>query len=302
MPITNNQTPARRGDGRVKVVTTGSRRTSFRQAVAIQMENLLWRRRAETWDEEGSAQLARVVRAVLDACEARPETVAVDLGCGSGQVTLPLARRCSHVIAVDLSPAAIELLKERTSEQDITNIHALTQPIETFEVAPQSVDLVVSNYALHHLRDADKSEFVAHAFEWLRPGGRLVIGDIMIGRGTSPEDRQIIRDKALTFARHGPAGWWRILKNAWRFLFRLQEKPLAVAAWVTLVRRAGFQEVEAQRLVAEACLLTARRPDRPQSRVGPSASSSSASVGQVSTARLARSSRLTGTSACSTIG
>ncbi len=266
------------------------------------MENLLWRRRAETWDEEGSAQLAPVVQVVLDACEVRPEMVAVDLGCGSGQVTLPLARGCSHVIAVDLSAAAIELLKERAAEQRVTNVHALTQPIESFEVAPQSVDLVVSNYALHHLRDADKKELVELAFEWLRPGGRLVIGDIMIGRGASQDDRQIIRAKVQTFATQGPAGWWRILKNAWRFLFRLQEKPLPVATWVTLARRAGFQEIKARRVVAEACLLTARRPARAHPRTAPLASSSSASVGQVSTARSARSSRLTGTSACSTIG
>lgn len=302
MSSTRAQAAAPQREGSVQVVSTGSRPTSLRQALAIRMENLLWRRRAETWDEEGSAALAPVVQAVLDACEARPGAVAVDLGCGSGQVTLPLARRCSHVIAVDLSAAAIELLKQRAAAQGLDNVHALTQPIESFEVAPRSVDVVVSNYALHHLRDADKAEAVRLAFEWLRPGGRLVIGDIMIGRGASPEDREVIRAKVRAFARRGPAGWWRIFKNAWRLLLRVQEKPLPGADWEALARDAGFEKVNVRRVVAEACVLSARTPEGAQPRFGPSASSSSASVGQVSTARCARSSSSAGTSACSTIG
>jgi SAM-dependent methyltransferase len=302
MPPTSNQAPARRRDGRVRVVSTGFRPTSLRQALAIRMENLLWRSRAEAWDEEGSAQLGPVVRAVLDACEAGPDTVAVDLGCGSGQVALPLGRSCAHVIAVDLSAPAVELLKERAARLRLTNVHSLVQPIESFEVAPESVDLVVSNYALHHLRDADKAQFVRLAFEWLRPGGRLVIGDMMIGRGASREDRAIIRAKVQAFARRGPAGWWRILKNAWRLIFRLQEKPLALARWVALVRQAGFEEINAQRVVAEACVLSARRPDRGQHLLGPSASSGSASVGQVLTAGCPRPSNSTATSSCSMVG
>ena len=231
------------------------------QALAIRMEGLLWRRRAESWDQEGSLQLAPVVAAVLERSKARDGMIAVDLGCGSGQVTLPLARECLHVLAVDLSEAAIELLKTRAEEQGVGNIHALTQPIETFELAPKSVDLVVSNYALHHLRDRDKADLVRRSFEWLRPGGHIVIGDMMFGRGVSREDREVIAGKVRAFARSGPAGWWRIVKNAWRFTFRLQEKPLSATAWEALVREAGFADVRVDRVRAEACVISAHRPD-----------------------------------------
>lgn len=186
---------APRSDGHIKVVSTATRPTSLRQVFAIRMEKLLWSGRAESWDEEGSAQLAPVVEAVLESCEARPGMVAIDLGCGSGQVALPLAPRGCFVLAVDLSAGAIELLKKRAAKQGLANVHALTQPIEGFDLAPQSVDLVVSNYALHHLRDGDKKEVVRMSYEWLRPGGQLVIGDMMLGRGASPEDRAIIRAK-----------------------------------------------------------------------------------------------------------
>lgn len=275
---------APRSNGHIKVVSTGSRPTSLRQALAIRREKLLWGGRAENWDQEGSSQLGPVVQAVIDSCDAHPGVVAVDLGCGSGQVTLPLARRCSHVLAVDLSTRAIEILKKRASAQGLFNIHALTQPIESFDVAPESVDLVVSNYALHHLRDQDKAQVVSFSYEWLRPGGRVVIGDIMMGRGTSPEDREIIREKVRSFARRGPTGWWRIVKNAWRFAFRLQEKPLPAAEWEAMLHEAGFDRVVVRRVVAEASVVRAVKPPTTQEPTGRLASSSSASVGQVSTA------------------
>src|SRR5581483_7472935 len=195
MVMTTTENERRRSphsDGYVKVVSTASRPTSVRQGLAIRMEKLLWGGRAATWDEEGSSQLAPVIEAVLESCDPRPGMVAVDLGCGSGQVTLPLARCGSFVLAVDLSESAIELLKKRAAEQGLANVHALTQPIEGFDLTPQSVDLVVSNYALHHLRDGDKAEVVRLSYDWLRPGGHLVIGDMMMGRGASPEDRAII--------------------------------------------------------------------------------------------------------------
>jgi 2-polyprenyl-3-methyl-5-hydroxy-6-metoxy-1,4-benzoquinol methylase len=248
-------------DTPVRIVSSRVRRPSLPQALAIKMERLLWGRRAEQWDQEGSAALAPVVAAVLEECGARPGMVAVDLGCGSGQVTLPLARECSHVLAVDLSEGAIELLKERAEQQGVGNIDALAQPIELFDLALESVDLVVTNYALHHLRDRDKSALVQHSFEWIRPGGRLVIGDMMFGRGVSREDREVITPKIRSLAKRGASGWWRILKNAWRFTLRLQEKPLPASAWETLVQEAGFSQVHLRRVLAEACVLSARKPE-----------------------------------------
>ena len=90
----------------------------------------------------------------------------------------------------------------------------------TFELRPASTDLVVSSYALHHLADADKRALVARSAQWLRPGGRLVIGDMMFGRGASPRDRDILRQKVVALAAKGPGGWWRIAKNLARYGLR----------------------------------------------------------------------------------
>ncbi len=241
-------------------ITTTSTRLSPAQALAVTRQRLFWKGRAESWDKEGSAGLTKVVESVLADCREQPGAVAVDLGCGSGQITIPLGRSCSRVLAVDVSATATAMLEAKTRGDGVKNIQVLTHPIETLDLQPASVDLVVSNYALHHLRDVDKEQLLLRIFRWLRPGGRLVIGDMMFGRGADPEDRAIIASKVRRLARRGPGGWWRLVKNVWRFAFRLSEKPLPVAAWELIVTQAGFQEVHTTRVVAEACVLSAAKP------------------------------------------
>lgn len=249
---------------------TTSEKPSLRQTLAIRVASKLWRSRATTWDEAGSARLSGVVDAVLASCAPAAGRVAVDLGCGSGQVSLPLARAGASVLAVDVSSAALRLLEEHAQAEGAQHVQALEHPIETLDLRPASVDLVVSNYALHHLRDADKRAVIERAFGWLRPGGRLVVGDMMFGRGGDKRDRAIIRSKLGALALRGPGGWWRILKNAWRFSVRFQEKPLNIGAWQKIAEQAGFAEVTIRPVVAEACVLSARKqPASPPYRSRP---------------------------------
>jgi hypothetical protein len=104
---------------------------------------------------------------------------------------------------------------------------------------------------------------VSAAFSWLRPGGRLVIADMMFGRGASSRDRAIIKSKVAVLARKGPGGWWRIAKNAARYLLRVQERPVSMDTWTAMLTRSGFTEVSATTIVAEAGIVTGRRPERP---------------------------------------
>ncbi len=236
-------------------------RRSLARALSIARNRLAWDRRAESWDTEGSSGLTRVVEAVLAECQPAHGGHVVDLGCGSGQVTLPLAAICARVLAVDVSPASIARLEVKLESAGIDTVTPIAQPIETLELPAQSLDLVVSNYALHHLRDSDKATLLAHCRQWLAPGARLVIGDMMMGRGGSREDRAIASVKARSLLRRGPAGWWRVAKNIPRFMLRLGERPLPAARWEAMVTAAGFVDVRVRHVVSEAYVLSASVPD-----------------------------------------
>ena len=228
----------------------------------IARQQRFWTRRAATWDHGAGNNpgLVRVVEQVLAEADPRIGDSAVDLGCGSGQVTLALARRVGSVLAVDVSQKMITLLLENAAVAGISNVDGQAVPIEQLALADASVDLVVTNYALHHLRDEDKSALVRTVYRWLRPGGRFVIGDMMFGRGGEARDREIIASKLSLLVRKGPAGWWRIAKNAGRYLLRFQERPVAMGAWVRWMEEAGFEGVKAVPVVNEAAVVRGERP------------------------------------------
>jgi ubiquinone/menaquinone biosynthesis C-methylase UbiE len=236
---------------------------SSRSASAnIARQQRFWTRRAAEWDH-GAANnpgLVKVVNTVLSEAAPQPGMRAIDLGCGSGQLTLTLAGTVDSVIGVDVSQKMIDLLAANAVAAGVTNVDGRATAIEHLKVDPASVDLVVSNYALHHLRDADKALAVRRAAAWLKPGGRLVVGDMMFGRGGEARDREIIASKLNAMLRKGPPGWWRIAKNAGRYLLRFQERPVAIGAWVTMFEDAGLTGVRSVPVVNEAAVVVGTKP------------------------------------------
>jgi 2-polyprenyl-3-methyl-5-hydroxy-6-metoxy-1,4-benzoquinol methylase len=220
----------------------------------------IWPRRTPHWERHSPVALRKVTAAVLEAAEARPGMRIVDLGCAAGTLSLPLAESGAHVLAVDPSPAAVRQLHEEAWQRGLGDLECVAAPIENLRLPPGSVDLVVSSYALHHLRDADKARLVTAVFGWLRPEGRLLIADMMFGRGGSRRDREIIAYKLRRLARRGIGGYWRIAKNAVRYLARFQERPVSMSAWTAMLARSGFSGITANAIAAEAGLVAGTRP------------------------------------------
>jgi 2-polyprenyl-3-methyl-5-hydroxy-6-metoxy-1,4-benzoquinol methylase len=244
----------------------GRRLARFATQHAVRLQHRVWSGRVVSWDQHGSSGLTKVTAALLQAAQVTPDALVVDLGCGTGQISLPLARRGARVLAVDVSSAMVRRLQAQARRQGVPNLEALAIPIEELVLAGGSVDLIVSSYTPRHLRDPDKARLVAAAFGWLRPGGQLMVADMMFGRGTSARDRAIIKSKLATLAGKGPGRWWRIAKNAVRYLLRVQERPVPMETWAAMFARAGFGEVSAATIVAEAGLVTGRRPDHLDTR------------------------------------
>jgi ubiquinone/menaquinone biosynthesis C-methylase UbiE len=220
----------------------------------------VWSGRVVSWDQHGSAGLTKVTAAVLAAAAVGPGDMVIDLGCGNGQISIPLAKQGAEVLGIDVSPAMADQLRSEAKRQGLTALDAIALPVEQLDLPPASADLIVSSYALHHLRDPDKARLVEAAITWLRPGGRLLVADMMLGRGGTSRDRQIIKLKLVALARMGPGGWWRIAKNIARYLIRVHEIPISMEAWEALFRKAGFTSITTTGIVAEAGLISGERP------------------------------------------
>jgi ubiquinone/menaquinone biosynthesis C-methylase UbiE len=221
-----------------------------------------WDKRVEQWHSHVTSAVAfeQLLKEMLEVAAPQRADACVDLGAGTGFVTMALAPLTSSVLAVDISSAMASALAEKAEKDGLRNISTQVGDLTQFDLPPSSTDLAVSSYALHHLVDADKRALVARSAQWLRPGGRLVIGDMMFGRGASQRDRAILRQKVVALAAKGPGGLWRIAKNLARYGLRVgQEHPATPEFWQTALRDAGFTEVRFRPVVAEAGIVSGVR-------------------------------------------
>ena len=196
---------------------------------------------------------------------AQPETHhrAVDVGSGTGLLALPLAHRVEHVWAVDISAGMTDYLRAKASSAGLGNLEAVVSSAVSLPLVDDAVDLVVSNYCFHHLNDAEKHLAMLEAWRVLRPGGRLVFGDMMFGLGLGDaRDREVVTQKVRAMLRKGVPGVVRLMKNVGRVASGRWESPARAAWWAGELRRAGFVDVGVEVLDHEGGLAWARKPAR----------------------------------------
>ena len=100
----------------------------------------------------------------------------VDLGAGTGNLTgkLPVS---ASVIAVDTSARMFKIARQKLKGRQVTYIEDDILAFLTGRLEP--CDAIVSTYALHHLTSEEKAMALRAMAGQLRPGGSIVIGDLM---------------------------------------------------------------------------------------------------------------------------
>ncbi len=127
--------------------------------------------------KEDAGALAEV--ADLVSLGLSPDSILVDLGAGTGQLTLAVASSCRRVVAVDVSPVMLAALRRAIADRRLTNVDVVEAGFLTYEHQGDPADFVYSRYVLHHLPDFWKGAALARMHRMLRPGGVLRLWDVV---------------------------------------------------------------------------------------------------------------------------
>lgn len=150
-------------------------------------------------------------RVLRDLPLAGDETV-LDLGCGRGAVLLAAAKRLprGRAIGVDLWQAdqtdnsQQATLANAAAEGVADRIEVHTADMTALPLADESVDVIVSNLAIHNIGGhAGRRQALDEAVRVLRPGGRLAIADLWETRQHAAR----LRELGWRNVRHRNLGW-----------------------------------------------------------------------------------------------
>jgi len=176
----------------------------------------------------------------------------LDLPCGPGRHSLPLARVGHRVTAVDLTPSYLDELREAAGDLDIDIVEADMREF----ARPRSFDLILNLYHSFGYFDdpEDDRRVLRNMAASLRPGGALVM-DLMaqevIARDLQPYNERLLDDGTLVREESllSDAGDW--LHSTWTYLrpgerheFDMSHRLYSAAALRRELRAAGFASVE----------------------------------------------------------
>lgn len=106
-----------------------------------------------------------------------PPLEVADFGCGTGVLTVELAKFAKKVVAIDRNPGALEQAKARAEREGLTNVTFLEGDLGALKLPAGKRQLVVISQSLHHVEEP--GAVLKEAARLLEPQGRLVVLELM---------------------------------------------------------------------------------------------------------------------------
>ena len=141
---------------------------------------------AAEYDGDKRPEYEECVALVVDHASPGPEDVVLDVGTGTGAIALTLAPDAKRVLGRDISEGMLEVAREKADAEGLENCEFSEGRFREPNVDDEDVTIVTSNFAMHHLSDAEKREALEIIAD-LEPR-KFVLGDVMFFGEPDPDD------------------------------------------------------------------------------------------------------------------
>jgi ubiquinone/menaquinone biosynthesis C-methylase UbiE len=167
-----------------------------------------------------------------------PGATVVDLGTGTGRFALAAAPLVDRVVAVDVSPAMLAVLRESAAMAGLRNVECVRAGFLSYDHTGAPADAVYTRNALHQLPDFWKALALERIASLLRPGGLLRLRDLIFDfkpaeAGAILDDwlDNAVKDPSRGYTREDFAEHLRTEFSTFRWLL----EPMLAAAGFTIV-------------------------------------------------------------------
>ena len=198
---------------------------------------------AEGYDGVACAVRERVLAAAVASARERGPEFVVDVGCGTGRALIELSPAIDRGVGLDVSGKMLEVARRNAAARGCGNLQFSGGSFLEFGIPPQEgggekavPDVVMATYAMHHLSTDEKRTAIESLSAVLRPGGALVIGDLMFFEDPAEFESE------FAAVGYGPE----------------HDRPETIESLVGLLEEVGLR-VEVQRVHALAGVVTGRK-------------------------------------------
>ena len=122
---------------------------------------------------------ATEANAIAQALELTKEMTVLDIGAGTGALSLELASLCKEITAVDVSNNMLQILQKKARDRCVENIKIENAGFLTFDNHGHKYDRIISNVVLHHLPDFWKCIALRRIHEILSDNGLFFLNDVV---------------------------------------------------------------------------------------------------------------------------
>jgi cyclopropane fatty-acyl-phospholipid synthase-like methyltransferase len=136
-------------------------------------------------DNQDSPEYRAAADLVVGHADPDADETVLDLGTGTGAIAFGVASDAGRVIGRDISDGMLEQARHKADKEGIDSVEFGTGRFREPNV-DANVDIVTSNFAMHHLADEEKREAI-EVIAGLNPD-RIVLGDVLFFAGPDPDE------------------------------------------------------------------------------------------------------------------